>query len=162
MSTSPAPRIDFVIYRSDGTHCRIHPGNKQSNDARLIFSSRATEQTRATDRWASLPEVPFTGASAAAVPQIDRIGKEEAYQILAQIARGPLPTTADALFKWWLFIPNLGANTADVIGDGLVEAELTETWVYGVELRFTRCDATEVRVQIHRPPRSRCFTRVQA
>ena len=31
-------RLDFVIYRTDGTSCRLHPGGKQCNDAKLIFN----------------------------------------------------------------------------------------------------------------------------
>ena len=31
-------RLDFVIYRTDGTSCRLHPGTKRRNDAKLIFN----------------------------------------------------------------------------------------------------------------------------
>ena len=30
-------RLDFVIYRTDATRCRLHPGKKPSQDAKLIF-----------------------------------------------------------------------------------------------------------------------------
>ena len=30
-------RLDFVIYRTDGTRCRLHPGKKPSQDAELIY-----------------------------------------------------------------------------------------------------------------------------
>ena len=33
------PRLDFIIYRIDGTRCRVHPGTKKANDAKLLFSS---------------------------------------------------------------------------------------------------------------------------
>ena len=29
-------RLDFVIYRADGTRCRLHPGQKRSQDAKPI------------------------------------------------------------------------------------------------------------------------------
>ena len=33
------PRLDFFFYRTDGSACRVHPGNKRSCDAKLIFES---------------------------------------------------------------------------------------------------------------------------
>ena len=30
-------RLDFVIYRTDATRCRLHPGKRPSQDAKLIF-----------------------------------------------------------------------------------------------------------------------------
>ena len=32
-----APRLDFCFIRVDGTVCRVHPGRKRSQDAKLIF-----------------------------------------------------------------------------------------------------------------------------
>lgn len=31
-------RTDFVFYRADGSHCRLHPGTRKANDAKPIFS----------------------------------------------------------------------------------------------------------------------------
>ena len=31
-------RLDFIVRRSDGTLCRLHPGGRRSGDAKLIFS----------------------------------------------------------------------------------------------------------------------------
>ena len=31
-------RLDFIVHRSDGTLCRLHPGGRRSGDAKLIFS----------------------------------------------------------------------------------------------------------------------------
>ena len=31
-----APRLDFVFNRTDGTRCRVHPGNKPKLDAKLV------------------------------------------------------------------------------------------------------------------------------
>ena len=36
-----APRLDFCFVRSDDTVCRVHPGTKRSNDAKLKFAQRA-------------------------------------------------------------------------------------------------------------------------
>ena len=35
-----APRLDFFFFRSDGSYCRVHPGNKSKQDAQLIFGQR--------------------------------------------------------------------------------------------------------------------------
>ena len=32
-----APRLDFCFIRVDGTVCRVHPGHRRSQDAKLIF-----------------------------------------------------------------------------------------------------------------------------
>ena len=32
-----AKRLDFCFYRTDGTVCRVHPGNTRKNDAQLLF-----------------------------------------------------------------------------------------------------------------------------
>ena len=31
-----APRLDFYFYRTDGTVCRVHPGKKPKDDAKLV------------------------------------------------------------------------------------------------------------------------------
>ena len=39
------PRLDFVIYRSDDTFCRIHPGTNKRNDAKpLLFDGYHTRR----------------------------------------------------------------------------------------------------------------------
>ena len=32
-----APRLDFCFYRTDGIVCRVHPGKRRKDDAKLIF-----------------------------------------------------------------------------------------------------------------------------
>ena len=32
-----APRLDFCFYRTDGTVCRVHPGRRPKEDAKLVF-----------------------------------------------------------------------------------------------------------------------------
>ena len=36
-----APRLDFCFVRTDGTVCRVHPGDKRKNDATLRFAWRS-------------------------------------------------------------------------------------------------------------------------
>lgn len=58
-------QLDFVVCRSDGTQCRLHPSPRAANDATSVLSSvfavqsLATEQTRSPCRWSELPPNPF-------------------------------------------------------------------------------------------------------
>ena len=36
-------RLDFVIYRTDGSTCPLHPGNTRSNDAKVIYSDASKQ-----------------------------------------------------------------------------------------------------------------------
>ena len=171
-------RLDFVIYRSDGTYCRLHPGSTKRNDAQpLVFDSRAT-QPAATDavsqrvasssndsptvsipvearsQWSMYPEMPFTYEDALRVPQQDRVGKYEAFRLLQDTPHGVLRD------MWWLFVSNIGRLTQEVIGNGITQAELCHTWPGGVELLFRRADASEVRLQIIEHSRGRYNTRI--
>ena len=146
------PRLDFVVYRSDGTYCRLHPGSKQSLDAKPIFSpimssvDHATERIPAMIQWAALPRIPFTYNYCSAIPQVDRIGKKDAYRLLLQAPVGLLPITQDAPFKWWLFVCNLGKHTQEVIGPGLTTATLEHKGQNAIGLLFTRSDGTSVQL----------------
>jgi len=151
-------RLDFVVYRSDGTQSRLHPGSTAANDATPVFSSvlavqsLATEQTPPRCCWSALPPNPFTRELASTIPQVDRIGKRAACHILLQEPLGPLPTTEDARFKWWLFVCNLGRNTREIFGPGITAALLEDKSASSPEpyavLRFTRSDLSEVRVVV--------------
>ena len=146
------PRLDFVVYRSDGTYCRLHPGSKQSLDAKPIFSpgmssvDPATERIPAMIQWAALPQIPFTYDYCSSIPKTDQIGKKDAYRLLLQAPLGPLPITEDAPFKWWLFVCNLGKNTQEVIGPGLTAATLEHKSKDPIGLLFTRSDGTSVQL----------------
>ena len=143
-------RLDFVVYRLDGTHCRLHPGTKKVNDAKPLLSSAnlATEQIPAQIMWSVAPQIPFTYEVAKHIPKIDQIGKKDAFRCLLRASLGPLPTTADAEFKWWLFVCNLGKNTCGVIGPGIVAAALEQKTNTYAQLLFVREDNTEVRLSV--------------
>ena len=135
-------RMDFVVYRSDGSFCRLHPGSKPKLDAKVYYVKRG---------WASpiagepIPGIPFTYELASSPPSTDRMGKISARQLLAAgVPIGDLPVTGDAPFKWWLFACNLGNNTQHVIGPGIISAGLDEDST----LVFTRSDASTVRVRV--------------
>ena len=148
------PRLDFVVYRSDGTYCRLHPGSKQSLDASPIFSSvmgsvdPATERIPAMNQWAALPQIPFTYDYCSTIPKVDQIGKKDAYRLLLQAPVGLLPITEDAPFKWWLFVCNLGKNTQELIGPGLTAATLEHKSQNTIRLLFTRSDGTSVQLSV--------------
>ena len=49
-----APRLDFYFYRTDGTVCRLHPGNRPKHDAKLVFERsrrRHLHLLRRPERW---------------------------------------------------------------------------------------------------------------
>jgi hypothetical protein len=124
-------------------------------------SGHATEQpASAEQQWRALHGRIVTLEFAAAVPQIDRIGKQEALRTLQTLCMGPLPTDAHAAFKWWLFVSNLGNKTDRIIGPGIVSAALEDQWDNGVMLLFERQDGTKVKLEIQQPRRGSCSTRI--
>ena len=168
------PRLDFVFYRADGSYCRLHPGGRPSGDAKPVFfacrhatelpatsSGHATEQPASAEhQWSTLHGRVLTLESAATIPQIDRIGKQEALRALKTLCLGPLPIDGQPAFKWWLFVANLGNKTDRIIGPGIISAELADQWGDGVRLLFKRQDGTEVGLEIHQPQHGPCSTRV--
>ena len=124
-------------------------------------SGHATEQpASAEQQWRALHGRIVTLEFAAAVPQIDRISKQEALRTLQTLCMGPLPTDAHAAFKWWLFVSNLGNKTDRIIGPGIVSAALEDQWDNGVMLLFERQDGTKVKLEIQQPRRGSCSTRI--
>jgi hypothetical protein len=136
------PRVDFILYRVDGSAFRLHPGTKPNGDAAPVYCppSPATEQT-ATCVWHARPILSFTYEQAKRIPQIDKLGKKEALEALQ---------TEPDKFKWWLFAANLGRHTEDVIGNGITSAELVEHSDTNARLRFQHQDRSTVEVEILR------------
>ena len=137
---------------------------KKKGDAKPVYlpvpaRDLATDYTPRRQDLTSLPAIPYTWEHAARVPQIDRMSKAEAYRSLQQFPRGSL-THEGAHFKWWLFICNLGKNTRETIGCGIVAATLENTWENGVQLLLTRSDNTEARLQLLEHSRGRYTTRL--
>ena len=92
--------------------------------------------------------------TATAVPQVDRLGKKEAWRRLTAIRDATehtnpredwLELTDGDLFPWWQWFPNLGRRTAEVKGDGITGAFLdTRRYTYPcVTLRVHHCNGTE-------------------
>ncbi len=88
------PRLDFVLHRTDGTYCCLHPGSKKRGDAKPIFlpspaRDLATEHISTRNDLSSLPASPYTCEHASLVPQIDRMGKADAFRSLQLAPCGP-------------------------------------------------------------------------
>jgi hypothetical protein len=137
---------------------------KKSGDAKPIFlpspaRDLATEHISTRNDLTSLPASPYTCEHAALVPQIDRMGKADAYRSLQLTPCGPLMHEG-AHFKWWLFICNLGKNTRETIGCGIVAATLENKWEHGVQLLLTRSDNTEAKLQLLQQSHGRYITRL--
>ena len=84
----------------------------------------------------------FTHELASTIPKIDQMGKKDAYRYLLSTPLGPLPTTSNASFKWWLFVCNLGKNTREVMGPGIMAAALEEKTETYAQVLLTRSDNT--------------------
>ena len=143
--------MDFIVDRTDGTWCRFHPGTTKRTDAKLIFHPNATEHginanTSTQSPGTAQPHLPLTCALAMAVPQRDRAGKRDAFRVLQNTPCGTLDR------QWWLtfeslILSNVGSLWRELIGPGIVQAELHDKWDTGVELLFRRADATEARLR---------------
>ena len=86
----------------------------------------------------------FTQTFAVQMPVTDRIGHRRALDILGTLH---LPEDRDltdgSKFLWWLWVANLGPRVSDVIGGGIVCAELlTFHDHFGADFAFTRVDAS--------------------
>jgi hypothetical protein len=134
------PRTDFIFYRVDGSAYRVHPGTKPKNDAAPVYCppSRATEQA-ATCVWHERTIEKFTYEDACRIPQTDKLGKQEAFRVLQN---------EPEQFMWRLFAANLGSDTVDVIGSGLISSSLVELSDTNARLRFQRHDGSTIDVEI--------------
>jgi len=86
---------------------------------------------------------PWTIAQAKKISQGDFLGKRAAFSQLRGIPTGKLVN-----WQWWLFISNLGNQTEDVIGPGIVEANLIDNSNTAVILDFRRINDTTVTLQL--------------
>ena len=78
--------MDIVFYNVHGGYCRVHPGSKAKNDAKVTFFGGASQPavgSNARHMW----DNPYTLGQAydlrlaSLVPQIGRIGKERLFQL---------------------------------------------------------------------------------
>ena len=81
----------------------------------------------------------FTYEHACRIPQIDKLGKEQAFRTIQ---------TDPEQFQWWLFAANLGPHTERVIGSGLTSSSLLERSDTNAKLRFQRHDGSTIDIEI--------------
>ena len=143
------PRVDFVIYRLDGSYVRIHPGRTQRQDALPQYFPPPNDiAVAASDRWRNLPPQGFTWADAQQVPTTDRLSKKIAWAVLESLPEGPLDSGPDAAFKWWLWLGNLGPLSRDILGAGVVSAFLDRQGAFVRHLVCERSDGSQVTVAL--------------
>ena len=144
------PRLDFIIRHTDGGYWRIHPGSKPRYDVRpKYFEPSGETMEDPGDQWRVLqPDRGFSYRNAIVVPQTDRIGKRQAWAVLENLPLGRLDSSADATFKWWLWLANLGAHTRVVLGNGVVALDLTENNANEKHLLCTRADGSTIKLVV--------------
>ena len=153
----------------------MHPGSKPKSDALPLFFPRTAPEHAPPFSPSTAPEHAAyewrtAGASgvftaARAVPQIDRLGKEEIWQtIQSLIAQGLIANeppsrtertlapwvdiTDGNLLCWWLWICNLGPNTRKVIGTGVRSAHIAMPTNDEAVFKFGRADDSECLVRL--------------
>ena len=115
-------RVDYVFYRADNTFCRVHPGTRRQNDAKLNFAKTSTCY-RAVQVHDVAPN-PMTFTAAMQIPMKDKMGKAEAWRQLSQRDDALIDVTEHDNFKWWLFLSNLGPNTRKAFGSGIKSVQI--------------------------------------
>ena len=118
-------RLDFVLRHSNGDYWRLHPGKSRGNDAKPRFiTARPTGALRAANEWVAFPAVGmFTFADFQRIPPHDRLGKRQVWRILGELpVERPFDLTDGTHLKWWLWVGNLGRESREVIGEGVVGA----------------------------------------
>ena len=68
--------------------------------------------------------------------------------MLESLPEGPLDSGPHAAFKWWLWLGNLGALSADTLGAGVVSAFLRRGKVFERLLVCERSDGSQVTVAL--------------
>ena len=108
-----------------GGYWRIHPGGKPKDDSiPRYFPPPDGPPVDASDWWRRLPAGGFQYAHACTVPATYRLGKKTAWAELESLPDGYLDAGPDAKFKWWLWLANLGTESREGLGSGVVSAFL--------------------------------------
>jgi len=158
-----APRVDFVLYRADGEYVRLHPGTKRDLTAAVFYSTGLPKNPtgNAAFQWLLFPPtVPFTFEIAQLVPQQDQWSKKQLHQCLQQLQdcqQLPPPftitSTTAAGLQWRLWVANAGKDGREIIGSGILRAEVIYNSGVHATLRFERSgqngEEKWVRVFVH-------------
>ena len=124
-------RVDIVIHTVDGGFCRLHPGSHQRRDAIPQYFPRgatAEPDGRAPQSACDLYVAPsgiFDRRKAEAIPQQDRLGRQQFLEVLAKAEVScPCDVTECAEVPWRRWFCNLGRYAMDVIGPGIQSVRL--------------------------------------
>ena len=86
-----------MLHTKNGKHCRLHLGSSQRSDAAPILEPcrLATRQLGPAQQHPySIPAILFTDDDTRGIAQLDRMGKNQAFNVLQNIPLGPcLPMT---------------------------------------------------------------------
>ena len=117
--------------------------------------------------WSQLD--PMTWERARTVPQGDRMGKKVVLRLVENLRsmdmipeendapRQALDITDGRVFRWWLWICNLGYHSREVIGVGVHGARVSLTkGANTAAFTFDRTDGTRCRVLLQCRGRARC------
>ena len=105
-------RLDFHVYRHDGSYCRIHPGSQK--DAHVYYFCDCNDRPHAA--------LPFAQKHARMMPQWDKLGRKSMWHVLQQFFRQEQPaeiTSVASPVPWRLWFSNLGHWTEAFIGTGI-------------------------------------------
>ena len=90
----------------------------------------------------------FPYAHSCTAPQTDRLSKKTAWAELESLPDGYLDAGPDAKSKWWLWLPELGNESREVLGTGVASASLRRRGHYVKHVVCTRAGGTEVTVEL--------------
>ena len=110
-------RLDFHVYRHDGSYCRIHPGSQK--DAHVYYFDDCNNRPHAA--------LPFEQKHAKMMPQWDQLDKKSMWHVLQQAfhrnsdaTEQPAEiTSVTSPIPWRLWFSNLGQWTKAFIGVGI-------------------------------------------
>ena len=143
-----AKRLDFFVYRLDGSAARLHPGTKRTNDAAIVnVPAQVLQNTLETLRL---------------IPQIDRLTCQDAFNCLTRYPLGSIVDLTDgSRFPWPRFIANLGRMVPDIMGTGsITNVRLADVQCNKVILELTRSDEIRVRLSLVRGAKKPLMQRI--
>ena len=141
-------RLDFFVYRLDGSAARLHPGTTRKNDAAIVnVPAQVLQNTLETLRL---------------IPQIDRLTCQDAFNCLTRYPLGSIVDLTDgSRFPWPRFIANLGRMVPDIMGTGsITNVRLADVQCNKVILELTRSDEIRVRLSLWRGAKKPLMQRI--
>ena len=130
-----AKRLDFFVYRCDGTAVRLHPGLRKSSDAKIVVLPAKVLQN--------------TLADLTLIPQGDRISSKDGFNRLLKVGPEDKDLTDGSTFPWPRLVANLSRLAPEVMGEGSIrKVVLAHVDAESIVLEFTRSDETLVQLRM--------------